>query len=96
MYTATLSLRRGDPRPIRCPPAANLAGQDLRSYGTHFAAGISLLISAFHAANITANIKPYAPRDAPLWFVVAAFGLFLAVCYLFVRHLEKNRIFLRL
>jgi len=41
-------------------------------------------------------IKPYAPRDAPLWFVVAAFGLFLAVCYLFVRHLEKNRIFLRL
>jgi hypothetical protein len=41
-------------------------------------------------------IKPYAPRDAPLWFVVAAFGLFLGVCYVFVRHLEKNRIFLRL
>jgi hypothetical protein len=41
-------------------------------------------------------IKPYAPPDAPLWFVLAAFGLFLAVCYLFVRHLEKNRIFLRL
>jgi predicted acyltransferase len=41
-------------------------------------------------------IKPYAPKDAPLWFVAAAFGLFLAGCYLFVRHLEKNRIFLRL
>jgi hypothetical protein len=41
-------------------------------------------------------MKPYAPKDAPLWFVLAAFALFLAFCYLFVRHLEKNRIFLRL
>lgn len=41
-------------------------------------------------------IKPYAPKNAPLWFVLAAFALFLAVCYLFVRHLENNQIFLRL
>lgn len=41
-------------------------------------------------------VKPYAPKDAPLWFVAATFGLFLAVTYLFVRYLEKNRIFLRL
>jgi hypothetical protein len=41
-------------------------------------------------------IKPYTPKDAPLWFVLAAFAVFLAVCYLFVRYLEKNRIFLRL
>ncbi len=41
-------------------------------------------------------IKPYAPADAPLWFVLVAFALFLAVCCLFVRHLEKNQIFLRL
>jgi predicted acyltransferase len=41
-------------------------------------------------------IKPYTPRDAPLWFVAAAFGLFLGICYVFVRHLEKNRIFLRM
>src|SRR6516165_2188689 len=45
---------------------------------------------------VSAAIKPYAPKDAPLWFVLAAFGLFFAVCYLFVRHLEKSRIFLRL
>jgi predicted acyltransferase len=45
---------------------------------------------------VSEAIKPYAPTDAPLWFVLAAFGLFLAVCYLFVRHLEKNHIFLRL
>jgi hypothetical protein len=41
-------------------------------------------------------IKPYAPKDAPLWYVLAAFGLFLAICYLFVRHLEKHKLFLRL
>jgi surface polysaccharide O-acyltransferase-like enzyme len=42
------------------------------------------------------TIKPFTPRDAPLWYVVAAFGVSLAVCYLFIRHLEKNKLFLRL
>jgi predicted acyltransferase len=41
-------------------------------------------------------IKPYAPKDAPLWYALAAFGLFLAICYLFLRHLERNQLFLRL
>jgi predicted acyltransferase len=41
-------------------------------------------------------IKPFAPKDSPLWFAVAAFALFLGICYLFIRYLERNRIFLRL
>ncbi len=40
--------------------------------------------------------KPYAPKDAPLWFGLLAFALFLGICYLFIRHLEKNRLYLRL
>ena len=40
--------------------------------------------------------SPMCRMTAPLWFVAAAFGLYLAVTYLFVRYLEKNRIFLRL
>jgi biotin-(acetyl-CoA carboxylase) ligase len=40
---------------LRCPPAASLVGQDLRNNGTHFSDGIRLLVSAFHAANISAN-----------------------------------------
>ena len=41
-------------------------------------------------------IKPFAPKDAPLWYVLVMTGLFLAICYLFIRHLEKNKLFLRL
>jgi hypothetical protein len=41
-------------------------------------------------------IKPFTPKDSPLWFALAAFGLFLGITYLFIRYLERNRIFLRL
>lgn len=41
-------------------------------------------------------VKPFVPGNAPLWYVLAAFGVFLAVCYLFIRYLEKNRLYLRL
>ena len=41
-------------------------------------------------------LKPFAPNDAPYWYALAALGLFLAICYLFVRHLEKNQLYLRL
>jgi predicted acyltransferase len=38
----------------------------------------------------------YTPKDAPLWYALAAVGVFFALCYLFLRHLEKHRLFLRL
>lgn len=41
-------------------------------------------------------IKPFTPKDSPLWFALAAFGLFLGICYVFLRYLERNRIFIRL
>jgi surface polysaccharide O-acyltransferase-like enzyme len=41
-------------------------------------------------------VKPWTPKDAPLWFVFLMFGVFLAICYLFVRYLERHRIHLRL
>jgi predicted acyltransferase len=41
-------------------------------------------------------VKPYAPKDAPLWFALASFGVFLAICYVFLRYLEKNKLYLRL
>jgi predicted acyltransferase len=45
---------------------------------------------------VAGAIKPYAPKDAPLWYALAAFGLFFAITYLFVRHLEREKIFIRL
>jgi predicted acyltransferase len=41
-------------------------------------------------------VKPYAPKDAPLWYVLAATTLALSICYLLVRYLEKNNIYLKL
>ncbi len=45
---------------------------------------------------IAGAVKPYTPRDAPLWFVLAGFFVYFSVCYLFVRHLEKNDILIRM
>jgi hypothetical protein len=31
-----------------------------------------------------------------LWYVATAFAVYLAICYLFIRYMEKNRLYLRL
>ena len=45
---------------------------------------------------VAGAVKPYIPRDSPLWYVEAGFLLYFGICYLFIRYLEKNEIFLRL
>jgi hypothetical protein len=45
---------------------------------------------------VAGAVKPYAPRDAPLWYTLGAFALNLAIIYLFCRHLEKHKLYLRL
>jgi hypothetical protein len=41
-------------------------------------------------------MTPYLPKDAPPWFAVLAFVVFAGVCLVFVRYLDKHRIYLRL
>ena len=41
-------------------------------------------------------VKPFVPRDAPLWYVFSACVVALWICYAFVRALEKNKIYLKL
>ncbi len=45
---------------------------------------------------VAGAVKPYVPNDAPLWYVAAGFGLYFAICTLFIHYLEENKIFLRL
>jgi predicted acyltransferase len=41
-------------------------------------------------------VKPFVPRDAPLWYVFAACAVALWVCYALTRHLEKHKLFLKM
>lgn len=41
-------------------------------------------------------MRPYTPKDSPLWFVCLTFLLFLGITWLFVRYLERNRLYLKL
>jgi predicted acyltransferase len=41
-------------------------------------------------------VEAYAPADSPLWYACSAIALYLAICYLFLRHLQKHKLFLRL
>jgi len=41
-------------------------------------------------------IRPYAPDDSPLWYALCALGLQISINYLFIRHLEKHKLFLKL
>lgn len=45
---------------------------------------------------VNAAVKPFVPKDSPLWYVFTGYAVSLAICYLFLRHLEKHRLYLRL
>jgi hypothetical protein len=41
-------------------------------------------------------VTPFVPRDAPAWYVWAGFAVYLGITTLFLRYLDKNRLYLRL
>ena len=45
---------------------------------------------------VNSAVKPFVPKDAPLGYVLGGWAVSLALCYAFVRHLEKQRLFLKL
>jgi hypothetical protein len=61
-----------------------------RTLGTNALAGYVL-----HSL-VDRAVSPFVPNDSPLWYVATAFAVYLAICYLFIRYMEKNRLYLRL
>lgn len=55
----------------------------------------ALIAYALHGL-VAGAVKPYVPKDAPLGYALAGFSLFFGITYLFVRHLEKEKIYIRL
>jgi predicted acyltransferase len=41
-------------------------------------------------------LSPFTPKDAPLWYAMTMFGIYLGIIYIFLRYLEKRGMFLRL
>jgi predicted acyltransferase len=60
-----------------------------RTFGTN-----ALAAYVLHGL-VSDAVKPFVPRDAPAWYVAASLVLFFLVTWVFVRHLEKRGIFLR-
>ncbi len=41
-------------------------------------------------------IAPYVPADSPAWYLLTALGLYLFICWLFIRALERRGLLIRL
>lgn len=58
--------------------------------------GVNALAGYIIHGMTSATIRPLVPDDAPLYMAVLNFLLFYWVTWLFLRHLEKHKLFLRL
>ncbi len=45
---------------------------------------------------VSGAVAPWVPKDAPGWYLTAGFLVYFGITYLFIRHLEKHGLFLRL
>ncbi len=45
---------------------------------------------------INSAVRSFAPNDSPLGWVAASFAVYVGITYLFVRHLEKHGIYIRM
>jgi predicted acyltransferase len=58
--------------------------------------GTNALVGYILHGMVAEAVKPFMPRDSPGWYVTAGFLLYFGITYLFIRHLEKNKIYLKL
>jgi predicted acyltransferase len=58
--------------------------------------GTNALIAYILHSMVMGAIKPFVPKDSPLWYVTASWLLVIAILWLFIRYLERNKVYLRL
>jgi predicted acyltransferase len=45
---------------------------------------------------VAGAVKPYAPADSPPWYAWSMFGVYFGLTYLFIRHLERDGVFIKM
>ena len=58
--------------------------------------GTNALVGYVLHGMVDGAVSPFIPKDAPGWYVTCGFLLYFGITYLFIRHLEKNGIYLKL
>lgn len=58
--------------------------------------GRNALVAYILHSLVWGPIRQYAPSDSPLWWALSMSGLAFAITYLFIRHLEKDGVFVRI
>ncbi len=61
-----------------------------RTFGTN-----ALAVYILHGL-VSEAVSPWVPKDAPAWYLSAGFLVYFGINYLFIRHLEKHGLFLKL
>jgi predicted acyltransferase len=58
--------------------------------------GVNALAGYILHGIVGAAVDAFMPKDSPAWYVAAGFVLYFSITYLFLRALEKQKIFLKL
>ncbi len=58
--------------------------------------GTNALVGYILHGMVDEAVSPFIPKDAPGWYLTAGFLIYFGITYLFIRHLEKNGIYLKL
>ncbi|MCA9078197.1 MAG: hypothetical protein KDA93_24420 [Planctomycetaceae bacterium] len=66
------------------------------SLGVFRSFGVNALAAYILHAMVGGAIKPFVTKDAPGWYVTASVILFFLINWIIIRHLEKQKLFLKL
>jgi predicted acyltransferase len=58
--------------------------------------GVNALVGYVLHDVVNAAVRPFVPKDSPLWYALAGCAVSIAICYLLLRGLERQRIYLKL